>query len=124
MINRFSYISVLLILLSILPVSGQEKPQVWGYGVKSCQDYTATLDSGGRLNPEMSVEYYQYQAWLEGLITGLSLATASDMLQGVGMESAMQRIGVYCDDHRSADFFQASMNLLKSLTLIDLEPED
>jgi len=53
---------------------------------------------------------------LTGLVTGLSLATGSDVLRGVDVKGAMRRIQVYCDEHPTEDFFIASMDLVRTLS--------
>lgn len=105
---------VLLLLISF-PSFGEEPAQVFGYGVKPCDDYLKVA-AGAELGQEdMIAHYLKYQEWLAGLSTGLSLATGMDVLHGVEIKGAMRRVLVYCDDHPMDDFFNASMDLVRIL---------
>lgn len=105
---------VLLLLISFSSF-GEEPAQVFGYGVKPCGDYLKVA-AGAELGQEdMIAQYLNYQEWLAGLSTGLSLATGMDVLHGVEVKGAMRRILVYCDDHPTDDFFNASMDLVRIL---------
>lgn len=106
-------------LLLCLPLCGvaAEKPQLWGYGVKGCKEYLLAWD-----NREQGSEFGRFQDWLTGLVTGLSLATGKDVLHGVEMDAAMQRIQLHCEDHPDDDFFNASMALIRLLSVVDRVP--
>ena len=91
-----------------------EKPQLWGYGVKGCREYLPAWE-----NRAQGSEYQRFQDWLTGLVTGLSLATGKDVLQGVEIPVAMRRIQLHCEDHRDDDFFNASMSLIRLLSMLD-----
>lgn len=107
-------ILVLLFLISSPSFAG-EPAQVSGYGVKSCEDYVKVTSAAELGQESMIAHYLNYQEWLAGLSTGLSLATGMDVLHGVKVKGAMRRILVYCDDHPTDDFFTASMDLIKIL---------
>ncbi len=113
---------MLLIINLILPSSvlaEVQRPNVHGFGLKTCESFL--LSSKGREDgvEEMIAQYLSYQDWLGGLVTGLSLATDMDVLQGVKVDGALRRIQVYCDDHPTDDFFTASMDLIKVLSKLN-----
>jgi hypothetical protein len=119
--RKFSLFPVLL-LVSALAATGPafsqtgEKPQVIGYGVKPCEQYLSAFDGWEQGLEGQIDEYLGYRDWFTGLVTGLSLATAMDVLQGVEVNGAMRRIQVYCDEHPTDDFFTASMDLIRTLS--------
>lgn len=90
--------------------------QVLGYGVNSCAAYLQQFSAWERGEEAAIVEYLRYRAWFTGLVTGLSLATGTDVLQGLEVEGAMRRLQVYCSEHRTEDFFVASMDLIRTLS--------
>ena len=104
-----------ILLLSPAVAAGQ-KPQVLGYGVKGCQEYVEVFDRWEDGDGEAAFEYLRYRSWLAGFVTGLSLATASDVLKGVEVKGTMRRIQVYCDEHPENDFFMATMELIRTLS--------
>jgi len=100
-----------IMLIFWLPVQAADQPQLWGYGVKGCRDYMAAWqerDSGG--------EFLRYQDWLTGLVSGLSLATGQDVIQGLEIPVAMRRIELACEEKPEQDFFNASMDLIRLLS--------
>jgi hypothetical protein len=100
------------ILLSCwLPLQAADRPQLWGYGVKSCTEYMAAWEAR-----ESGGEFLRYQDWLTGLVSGLSLATGLDVIQGVEIPVAMRRIELACEDKPEQDFFNASMDLIRLLS--------
>ncbi|MCP4284359.1 MAG: hypothetical protein GY792_07910 [Gammaproteobacteria bacterium] len=110
--------TALFLILSLWLASAlaQEKPQVWDYGVKDCRDFLAAFD-GWESGQEADIaEYVHYRGWLSGLVTGLSLATGSDVLKGVDPDGALRRIRIYCDEQPDDDFFTAGMNLIRQLS--------
>lgn len=107
---------LLLLLLTPWPSGAEQGPQVLGYGVKGCPDYVAVFDGWEDGDAIAAAEYLRYRSWLTGFVTGLSLATASDVLKGVEVKGAMRRIQVYCDDHPDSDFFMGTMDLVRILS--------
>ena len=89
---------------------------VWGYGVKSCSDFLAAAPGEGAPAEIGSPEYLRYREWLAGLITGLNLATATDVLRGAEVPAALARIRAHCQAHPADDFFTATMALVRSLS--------
>jgi len=108
-----------LFLLVAWGAAAENRPQVMGYGVKSCEAYSKVYQGSEQGREEQIAEYLRYQDWLTGIVTGLSLATAMDVLQGVEVRSAMRRIELYCDEHPSDDFFTAAMDLIRTLSSFD-----
>lgn len=111
---------LLAFFLFFLPTAAaQSPPQVMGYGVKGCRDY-ADAYAGREAGDEVGIaEYRRYQDWLTGIVTGLSLATATDVLKGVEVNSALRRIEIYCDEHPDEDFFNAAMDLIRTLSVLE-----
>lgn len=109
-------VCLLGLLMFALPLQAQETPQVLGYGVRSCEHYNDAFEGWENGQAEQIVEYLHYRDWLTGLVTGLSLATATDVLKGVEVKGAMRRIQVYCDEHPTDDFFTATMDLIRILS--------
>ncbi|MCB1752749.1 MAG: hypothetical protein KDI74_13590 [Gammaproteobacteria bacterium] len=109
--------TILMFLLLWPPATlPQGKPQVWGYGVKQCRSFLSAFDgweSGDQAGIE---EYLRYRGWLSGLVTGLSLATGSDVLQGTEPDGALRRIRIHCDEQPDDDFFTAAMALIRQLS--------
>ena len=102
-----------LTLIFALPALAADEPQLWGYGVKGCDEYLAawqTRDCGS--------EFIRYQDWFTGLVSGLSLATGQDVIQGVEIPAAMRRIQLACDEKPKQDFFNASMSLIRLLSML------
>ena len=105
---------VMVLLMSAMSVQA-DKPQLLGYGVKSCSDYRNTLQGWEKGDPQMVTEYYRYRDWLTGFVSGLSLSVGNDVMRGVGIDSALRRNKIYCEKNVESDFFNATMVLLKSL---------
>lgn len=109
--------AVFLALLTVaLPLQARETPQVLGYGVRGCDHYNEIFNGWESGQGDQIAEYLHYRDWLAGLVTGLSLATGTDVLKGVEVNGAMRRIQVYCDEHPTEDFFTASMDLVRILS--------
>ncbi len=109
----------LLILLSAGSASAEEEgkpPPLWGYGVKSCDEFVIAKQAWEDGREQGVAEYRRYQDWLSGFISGLNLATGQDVLVGVDLEAAMRRIHLYCSDNRRKDFFTGSMDLVRLLS--------
>jgi hypothetical protein len=90
-------------------------PILWGYGVKTCGDYVAAAPGDGAPVAVVGAEYLRYREWLAGLVSGLNLATGTDVLAGGELDAALTRIQAYCRTHPADDFFNASMALVRSL---------
>jgi len=97
-----------------LPSTGiaDERP-LWGYGVRSCNAYLQAYDAEDAGD---AAEYQRYEDWLTGFISGLNLATGEDMLRGAGIEPAMRRTRAHCKGNKDDDFFNATMDFVRSLT--------
>ena len=115
-------IFALVLLVLSLPVLSESTdqvevpPQVLGYGVRSCSDYLKTYAGWEQEEELASLEYLRYRDWLTGFVTGLSLATGIDVLQGVDTKAAMRRIQIHCEDNSSDDVFIATTALIKLLS--------
>lgn len=103
------------IALATGPGQANAGPTLWGYGVKSCRDYTAASPGVGTPTFVASPEYARYREWLAGLVSGLNLATGADVLGGAELDAAMTRIHAHCEKKPKDDFFNASMTLIRSL---------
>ncbi len=98
-------------------------PKVWGYGIKSCADFV-TVSKGFESGSMREVAVYlQYREWFSGLVTGLSLATANNVLEGADIKAAMHRLRLHCEEHPQDDFFQAATAYLRLLSSPDDRPK-
>lgn len=110
--NRFLLVTL---LLGWLPLGWAGGPELLGYGVRPCEDYLKVYRGWEKGEPEAVAEYYRYQDWLSGLISGLNFATGDDQLRGVGLEGVLRRNRIHCQEQMNDDFFTATMTLLKGL---------
>lgn len=102
--------------LASAPVLAEKLPPLWGYGVKTCNDFLSAAqgwDGGGEAE---TAEYRRYQDWLTGFISGLNLATGKDVLRGADIDGAMGRIRAHCGGNPKDDFFTATMDLVRMLS--------
>ncbi len=110
--------TLLAVCLTLAPLSlrwaAAEGPTLWGYGVKSCQEFVAAAPAAGA-EAVGNAEFPRYREWLAGLVSGLNVATGMDVLKGAELEAALTRIRAHCQDHPQDDFFNASLVLVKSL---------
>jgi hypothetical protein len=88
-------------------------PTLWGYGVRSCADYE---QASAAAEADDAAEYQRYQDWATGFVSGLNLALDEDVLSGSGIETLMRRTLSYCKANPEADFFTASMELVRMLS--------
>lgn len=108
-----------LILLGVsLAGSAQTRPMLWGMGVHPCTDYLQA--HARRDDPEDpgSAEYLGFRDWLAGFVSGLSLATGEDVIGGLELEEAMDRIAVQCEERPDADFFNAATDVIRILSVL------
>ncbi|MBU0499867.1 MAG: hypothetical protein KJ558_07680 [Gammaproteobacteria bacterium] len=104
-------------LLALAGFSAQaEKPELVGYGVRSCEEYRKAYAGWEKGEETAIAEYLRYEDWLSGFTSGLSLATGENLLQGGELEGAMRRNLLYCVEHTESDFFNATMGLLDFLS--------
>ncbi len=117
-----SFIKQILLLLflqfCLAPVYA-EPAQVLGYGVKPCEAYLEAYEGWDAGLEDKIEQYLHYRDWLTGFVSGLNLAMGKDALRGVEIPGAMRRIQLYCDEHRTDDFFTASMSLIKLLSKLE-----
>jgi hypothetical protein len=98
-------------------------PKVWGYGVKSCADFV-NISKGFEVgNRREVIEYLHFREWFSGMVTGLSLATSSNVLKGAEIKGAMRRLRLHCEEHPQDDFFQAANAYLRLLSSPDDNPK-
>ena len=103
------------LVLTLSSLGVEAAPPLWGYGVKPCRDFLTAAPSENAPTEVSGMEYLRYREWLAGLISGLNLATASDVLAGAELNAALTRIRARCQSHPDEDFFNASMSLVQSL---------
>jgi hypothetical protein len=103
-------------LLASNTVEAETGPELFGYGVKGCDEYVLTWAARERGEAEAEAEYLMYRSWLAGFVSGLSLATGENVLRGSDLESAMQRNRAHCRGNPDQDFFNASMDLIRMLS--------
>ena len=111
-LSKPSFVAILCGSLLLPAASAAERP-LWGYGVRSCGDYLLACEAEEAGD---AAEFQRYEDWLTGFITGLNLATGEDALRGSGIESAMRRTRAHCKGHKDDDFFNATMDFVRSLS--------
>ncbi len=104
----------LALALSAAPVAAA--PPLWGLGVKGCDAFLTTAKGWDQGVDSDIAEYARYQDWLAGFVSALNLATGDDVLRGAGIDGAMRQVRTYCGAHREADFFNATMGFVRSLS--------
>ncbi len=108
--------AILFIIVVLFSTSIQAEgitPKVWGYGTKSCSAYIAAYKVKESGDQAKVWEYFRYRDWLTGFISGLTMATGVDVMQGVDPKSAMRRINLICEDDLGKDFFAATMEFIR-----------
>ncbi len=94
----------------------EASPPLWGLGVKGCESFLATAKGWDQGVDSDIADYSRYQDWLSGFVSALNLATGDDVLRGAGIDGAMRQVRAYCGAHREADFFNATMGFVRSLS--------
>jgi hypothetical protein len=89
--------------------------ELLGYGVRSCEDYQKAHAGWEKNDAKAVLEYFHYQDWLAGFISGLNYASGDDQLRGVGIPGVMRRNLIHCEERPGDDFFTATMVLLRGL---------
>jgi len=119
MLRVLALASYLLAFVS-LATAAAERPILWGFGTKPCKDYLV-VHSGWRKGDEAATgEFLRYRDWLAGFVSALSLATGEDVLHGTELQDAMGDIAKQCGQKPDADFFDATMTLVRALSLLRL----
>jgi hypothetical protein len=106
------------LLVALSAASVQAAPPLWGLGVKGCESFLATAKGWDQGVENDIAEYSRYQDWLSGFVSALNLATGDDVLRGAGIDGAMRQVRDYCSSHREADFFNATMGFVRSLSTL------
>jgi hypothetical protein len=88
---------------------------LWGYGVRSCASYMVAHEAAATGD---AAELQRYEDWLTGFVSGLNLAVGEDALRGSGIETALRRARAYCDADPDADFFNAAMAFVRTLSAL------
>jgi hypothetical protein len=115
-VRSFQLLAAVLLALALPPAAAEKLPPLWGYGVKSCDDFLITAQGRDAGEERAGIEYRRYEDWLTGLISGLNLATGKDVLRGADVENAMGRIRAHCGGNPKDDFFTAAMDLVRMLS--------
>ncbi|MEO5343764.1 MAG: hypothetical protein H7842_10585 [Gammaproteobacteria bacterium SHHR-1] len=105
---------LLCTLLMLFPL-GAAAGELLGYGVRPCEDYLRTYQGWEQDQPKAVMEYFHYQDWLAGFISGLNYATGDDQLRGVGIPGVLRRNRIHCQERPNDDFFTATMALIRGL---------
>ena len=108
-------LALLPFLLAPLPVEAEKLPPIWGYGVKPCAAFSATVKGHDAGDDLQDLEYLRYKDWLTGFVTGLNLSLGKDVLVGADIDGALNRIAAWCKGHEKEDFFTATMDLVRML---------
>lgn len=91
-------------------------PILWGYGVKTCAQFLDAAPGTGAPSSIASDEFTRFREWLAGLVSGLNLASGSDVLAGAQLEAALARVRSQCAEQPNQDFFNASIQTIKALS--------
>ncbi len=122
-----STVRAILFILIVISTSVQAEgvtPKVWGYGTKSCSSYVAAYKAKETGDQTTVWEYFRYRDWFAGLVSGLTMATGIDVIQGVEPKSAMRRINLICEEDLGKDFFTASMEFIRLVGTNKLQDKD
>lgn len=93
-------------------------PVLYGYGVKRCDELSLAL-RGAEVNDRASnLEMQRYRDWVTGFVSGLSLALGYDVLRGLSIDDAMQRIQTHCSHNPGDDVLNSTMNLVSLMEKI------
>ncbi len=106
-------ILLILVVLSTSLHAESITPKVWGYGTKSCSSYIEAYKAKEKGDQDKIWEYFRYRDWMTGFISGLTMATGIDVMQGVQPKSAMRRINLICEEDLGKDFFTATMEFIR-----------
>jgi len=112
----WTLISFALSLHPSAAASAEKLPPLWGYGIKTCDQFVRAADGDEKGVDPMVLEYGRYEDWLTGFVSGLNLATGQDVLKGADIETALRRIRAHCRGHLKDDFFNATMDLVRMLS--------
>lgn len=94
-------------------VLAETRPEVWGYGVQGCVQYMEAYIGQSKKDPRAVSEFRLYREWFAGTISGLSAATAMDVLKGMELEDALKRLQVLCQQQAAEDVFTMTMTLVR-----------
>lgn len=117
-------IAALLFASLAAPSGAAQTPTLWGYGVKPCSAFIASAPPPGVAADLGDSDYQRFREWLAGLVSGINLATGSDVLAGAELDAALGRVRDLCTERPNDDFFTASLALIKSLSREGGPPED
>ncbi|MGD2081941.1 MAG: hypothetical protein PVF91_03190 [Chromatiales bacterium] len=112
----------LFVALAVLVVStgatAADRPVLWGMGAHPCTDYLQAYAKRDAPQDPGAAEYLGFRDWLGGFVSGLSLATGEDVIRGLELDVAMDRIAVQCEERPAADFFNAAADLIRALSVL------
>ncbi len=96
--------------------AGDSPARVRGAGVQECAEYRWAWQGRSGSEPQAVAEYRSYRAWLAGFVSGLDVATGMDVLAGVPLDQALDRIAAWCQTHPREDFITATRDLIRMLS--------
>lgn len=99
-----------LLAIAAPPVAAAGQP-LWGYGVRGCAEFVRAAEA-----PDGDLQ--RYEDWLTGFVSALNLATNEDVLRGATINSALARARTFCERKPDADFFNATMDVVRSLRVL------
>jgi len=106
----------LALCLAVATGGASGEPVLWGYGVKTCRQLVEAAPGAGVPASIASEEFVRYREWLAGLISGLNLATGTDVLGGAELDAAVEKILARCKDEPNQDVFNAGIEEIKALS--------
>jgi len=116
MLRSFALAACLVALPVMAPA--KERPILWGYGNKACPEFAVAYDGWKKGDDAATGELLRYRDWLAGFVSALSLATGEAVLHGTDLEPFMGDVRKQCDQQHNTDFFNATMAVIRALSLL------
>lgn len=107
------------LLFAVGAARAEPAPVLWGYGGQSCARVVQASDGLERGNEAEIVDYGRFQEWVAGFVSGINLASGRDVLNGMALSVAMQRIEAECREDPRRDLFSAATALVRASMQFD-----
>lgn len=120
MYKRIHFSLLLTAVLSMMSASAAERPAIeLGAGAASCQQYAQSYAR----NPDLTDQIYF--SWAQGFMTGWNVGGLGQgqssyfrNLAAIPIDQQHRKIREYCNQHPSADFDKAVMDLYMALPML------
>jgi len=101
------------ILLILSPFVVAKSPQLYGYGLKTCDHYRTTFLIAQQTPKIQNSDLMAYQNWLDGFISALNLATGRAVLVNMEWSEVSKKLALQCEDKRFPEFIDAVRSLIR-----------